>query len=168
MKRFITLLLTLCILLSSVVTINAMEIPYTEMETVNNEDKANELQPLAADDGCDEDEDGDGIPDDEEDDGTMGGLPTIPSGGNGGGSLEIYGSIRSCIDENFYSNQQIRYANVNNPVKLAQLQAQCPGEWKKAYWNGYLDGEPMSYHFFKNMTTNQVHDVKIVYEWWNQ
>ncbi len=168
MKRFITLLLTLCILLSSVVTINAMEIPYTEMETVNNEDKANELQPLAADDGCDEDEDGDGIPDDEEDDGTMGGLPTIPSGGNGGGSLEIYGSIRSCIDEDFYSNQQIRYANVNNPVKLAQLQAQCPGEWKKAYWNGYLDGEPMSYHFFKNMTTNQVYDVKIVYEWWNQ
>lgn len=60
------------------------------------------------------------------------------------------------------------HVNVNNPVKLAQLQAQCPGEWKKAYWNGYLDGEPMSYHFFKNMTTNQVHDVKIVYEWWNQ
>ncbi len=63
MKRFITLLLTFCILLSSVVTINAMEITQAEMETISNEDgKENELMPLTADDGCDED--GDGIPDD--------------------------------------------------------------------------------------------------------
>ena len=76
MKRFITLFLTICILLSSVLTINAMEIMHTEMETGSNEDgKENELMPLAADDECDED--GDGIPDDEEDDGTMGGLPSI-------------------------------------------------------------------------------------------
>lgn len=128
MKRIITLLLTLCILLSSVVTINALEIPYTEMETVGDEDREeNELQPLAADDGCDED--GDGIPDDEEDDGTMGGMPSLPGGGggstgSGGGSIPtIQTSSLTQAASTAYNNIKQGYGWLYNPHTYANVTA---------------------------------------------
>ena len=48
MKRIITLLLTICVLFSSVVTIGAIEILYIEIETANNDNQGNELQPMLA------------------------------------------------------------------------------------------------------------------------
>ena len=56
MKNIITILLTICVLLSSIVTINAIEIPYTEIETIENDDnnEENDLQPMMAS-SCDDD-----------------------------------------------------------------------------------------------------------------
>ncbi len=83
MKRIITIFMTICILFSSVITINAMEITHTEMETISNEDgQENELMPLTANDECEDDEDDD---DDDEIVVPIGGgisisLPNIASG----------------------------------------------------------------------------------------
>jgi len=59
---------------------------------------------------------------------------------------------------------------VKNEGLLEQLRKIEPGEWKKVYQNGYVNGEEASIHYFQHTKTGKVFNVKVYWEWstgWN-
>jgi hypothetical protein len=54
---------------------------------------------------------------------------------------------------------------VNNGELLDQLRQIEPGEWKKVYQNGYVDGREVSIHYHQHIKTGKVFDVKIKESW---
>lgn len=63
-----------------------------------------------------------------------------------------------------------RVLKKNNKVKngevLFGLRQREPGEWKKVYYDGYLNNRKISIHYFESKS-GQVCDVKVVYDKWS-
>jgi hypothetical protein len=51
---------------------------------------------------------------------------------------------------------------------LNPLNATSKGNWVKVYEAGLQDGDKIETHYFRNNVTNQVFDVKIKYNYWQQ
>ena len=118
MKRFLTIVLIICVLFNGTIYINASDIISAELETVEviNED---ELMAIAADDECDQDGDGDIDEDDNDNvavsiDGVTIYLPNIANGWTDHGARQAYNR-----DGHGVSNYAIRDA-FNNPITVTQ------------------------------------------------
>jgi RHS repeat-associated protein len=56
---------------------------------------------------------------------------------------------------------------VNNGELLDQLRQIEPGEWKKVYQDGYVDGQRTSIHYFQHTKTGKVFDVEPHFGKWS-
>ena len=84
----------------------------------------------------------------------------------------IYDSLQEApqYDEDFIprrgggtkTSHEIDYGELEENLKKVS-----PGNWVKVYWDGELNGEPVSLHYFYNEDTKQVFNVKFVDDWSN-
>jgi RHS repeat-associated protein len=94
-------------------------------------------------------------------------------GGGGGDSGEVSASRLTTYDDiyaapefdpaNFQPIVEYQDTIYNDPL-YRQLQSVEPGEWVKVYDNGWLDGEKVSYHYFRS-PSGRVFNVKLIEGW---
>lgn len=80
---------------------------------------------------------------------------------------DIYNSVKDSPDynPNFVPEQKTTYAKINRNDLADDLQKIDPGRWRKAYQNGYIEGQKYSLHYFKNLKNGHVFNVKYKSGW---
>ena len=76
-----------------------------------------------------------------------------------------------CISErsgNLYESISSVSVPIKNTELLSSLNATSKGNWVKIYEAGIKNGNKIETHYFKNINTRQVFDVKIKYNYWHQ
>ena len=81
---------------------------------------------------------------------------------------DIYNSVKDSPDYNpdFFPEQKTTYAKMTNSSLSDDLQRIDPGKWRKAYQNGYIDGQKYGLHYFKNLNNGHVYNIKYVKGWY--
>ena len=105
---------------------------------------------------------------DAETDGNVGIEEIMPRRAYGCYNYTIYNSLQSCYgyDETFVPSGKTFYKTMTNEDLYDYFNDLSPGNWKKAYQNGYIDGVECSIHYFRNMTTgNSYAGYKVVSGW---
>ncbi|MDR1157269.1 MAG: hypothetical protein LBK75_03040 [Oscillospiraceae bacterium] len=61
----------------------------------------------------------------------------------------------------------LKKITINNSELLENLRKIEPGEWKKIYQDGYVDGSKVSIHYFQHTKTGKIFDVKSYFGKWS-
>lgn len=81
--------------------------------------------------------------------------------------IKIFDNVGSAINGNYE-----KVASKSVPMKhgelLDALKDTSPGPWEKVYEAGLLNGEKVEIHYFKDVPTGKVFDVKKKYDKWHQ
>ena len=80
---------------------------------------------------------------------------------------DIYNTVKDSPDynPNFAPEQKTIYDKINRSDLAEDLQRMDPGRWRKAYQNGYIEGQEYSLHYFKNLKNGHVFNVKYKSGW---
>jgi hypothetical protein len=91
-------------------------------------------------------------------------------GGAASSIKNIYTSIKNAPNypKGFKNAKDgVKRINPDNLELLEQLRQIEPGEWKKVFRGGYVDGKKVTIHYFEHKNTGKVFDVKTKNYWSN-
>ena len=81
--------------------------------------------------------------------------------------LNLESSISNAMGNSYQSVSSVSVP-IKNMELLSSLKSTSKGNWVKIYEAGMKNGNKIETHYFKNMNTRQVFDVKIKYNYWHQ
>jgi hypothetical protein len=82
-------------------------------------------------------------------------------------AIRFYPSVQSVLGNSYKSVSEVTVP-VNNTGLLNALGPNAGSNWVKVYEAGILNGQKVETHYFRNLRSNEVFDVKIKYFKWNQ
>ena len=83
------------------------------------------------------------------------------------GGLKLYSSVNKVMGAGYTAYGKVT-AVIKNTSLLKKLNSASKGNWVKVYEAGVKNGKKIETHYFKNLNTGKVFDVKKKYDKWHQ
>jgi hypothetical protein len=82
-------------------------------------------------------------------------------------NIQLYSRVQDVLGKKYQAKAET-ITSIKNTGLLDSLQKVSPGTWQKVYEAGINNGKRIEVHYFRNINTGKVFDVKIKYNYWHQ